>query len=33
MKDVVANFDNDWTLKGEDIDAYLRTHNAGAPAD
>jgi hypothetical protein len=32
MKDVVANFDNDWTLKGEDIEAYLRTHNASAPA-
>ncbi len=32
MKDVVANFDNDWTLTGEDIDAYLRKHGAGALA-
>jgi len=32
MKDVVANFDNDWTLTGEDIDAYLRKHDAGALA-
>jgi hypothetical protein len=32
MKDVVANFDNDWTLTGEDIDAYLRQHGAGALA-
>jgi hypothetical protein len=30
MKDVIANFDNDWTLTGEDVDAYLRTHGAGA---
>ncbi|HEX4411518.1 MAG TPA: DUF6166 domain-containing protein [Xanthobacteraceae bacterium] len=26
MKDVVANLDNDWTLTGDDIDAYLRQH-------
>jgi hypothetical protein len=32
MKDVVANFDNDWTFTGEDIDAYLRQHGAGALA-
>jgi len=24
MKDVVANFDNDWTLSGNEVDAYLR---------
>ena len=30
MKDVVANFDNDWTLIAEDIDAYLRKHGASA---
>jgi hypothetical protein len=30
MKDVIANLDNDWTLTGEDIDAYLRTHGVGA---
>jgi hypothetical protein len=30
MKDVIANFDNDWTLTGEDIDAYLRKQAAGA---
>ena len=30
MQDVVANFDNDWTLTGEDIDAYLCTHGASA---
>jgi hypothetical protein len=23
MKDVIANLDNDWTLSGSDIDAYL----------
>jgi hypothetical protein len=32
MKDVVANFDNEWTLTGDDIDAYLRTLDAGALA-
>jgi hypothetical protein len=26
MKDVVANLDNDWTLTGADVDAYLRAH-------
>ena len=29
MKAVVANFDNDWTLTGADLDAFLR---ADAPA-
>jgi hypothetical protein len=24
MKDVIANLDNDWTLTGADIDAYVR---------
>jgi hypothetical protein len=24
MKDVIANLDNDWTLTGDDIDAYVR---------
>src|SRR5450631_1655197 len=24
MKQVVANFDNDWTLRGDEIDAFLR---------
>ena len=33
MKDVVANFDNDWTLASDDIDAYLRKHGAGALAE
>ena len=33
MKDVIANLDNDWTLTGEDIDAYLRTHGVGALGD
>jgi hypothetical protein len=33
MKDVVANFDNDWTLTGEEIDAYLRKQSAGALAE
>jgi len=32
MKEVVANLYNDWTLTGEDIDAYLRKHGAGALA-
>jgi hypothetical protein len=32
MKDVVANFDNDWTVTGEDIATYLRNHGAGALA-
>ena len=26
MKQVVANLDNDWTLGGEEIDAFLRAH-------
>jgi hypothetical protein len=26
MQDVIANLDNDWTLTGADIDAYLRQH-------
>ena len=30
MKDVIANFDNDWTLHGEEIDAYLRQYGATA---
>jgi len=28
MKTVVANFDNDWTLGGSDIDAFLRERDA-----
>jgi hypothetical protein len=32
MKDVVANLDNDWTLTGDDVGAYLRTHGAAAVA-
>lgn len=24
MKDVIANLDNDWTLTGADVDAYVR---------
>jgi hypothetical protein len=24
MRDVVANFDNDWTISGDQIDAFLR---------
>jgi Family of unknown function (DUF6166) len=31
MKDVVANLDNDWTLTGDDVGAYLRQHACGAP--
>jgi len=26
MKDVIANLDNDWTLTGDDVAAYLREH-------
>jgi hypothetical protein len=26
MREVVANFDNDWTLSGEAIDAFVRAH-------
>ena len=26
MQDVIANLDNDWTLTGADIDAYLGQH-------
>ena len=33
MKDVVANLDNDWTLTGDDVGAYLRTHGAAAVAN
>jgi hypothetical protein len=29
MKDIIANLDNDWTLTGHDIDAYLRKHGLG----
>jgi hypothetical protein len=32
MKDVIANLDNDWTLTGDDIGAYLRHRGAGALA-
>jgi hypothetical protein len=32
MKDVVANLDNDWTLTGDDVGAYLRAHGATATA-
>jgi Family of unknown function (DUF6166) len=28
MKDVVANFDNDWRLTGEQVDGFLRSHRA-----
>lgn len=28
MQDVIANLDNDWTLTGDDIDAYLRAGGA-----
>jgi len=28
MKDVIANLDNDWTLRSDDIDAYLRKSGA-----
>ena len=27
MRQIVANFDNDWTLRGDDIDAFLRGHD------
>jgi hypothetical protein len=26
MKTVIANLDNDWTLSGEEIDAFVRAH-------
>lgn len=29
MKSVIANLDNDWTLSGDEIDAYLR--KSGGP--
>jgi len=25
MKEIVANFDNDWTLTGAQVEAFLRT--------
>src|SRR5579872_4011957 len=28
MRDVVANFDNDWTLTGDEVAAYVRRHGA-----
>lgn len=28
MKEVVANLDNDWVLKGEEIDDFLRGHGS-----
>jgi hypothetical protein len=33
MKDVIANFDNDWTLTGDDVSAYLCMHGATAVAN
>jgi hypothetical protein len=33
MKDVIANLDNDWTLTGDDVGTYLRTHGAAAVAN
>jgi hypothetical protein len=30
MKDVVANLDNDWTLTGDEIGAYLRGQDTAA---
>src|SRR6266516_1839594 len=32
MKAVVANFDNDWTLTGAQIDSFLRTSAAASAA-
>jgi hypothetical protein len=32
MKDVIANLDNDWTLTGDEVGAYLRGHGAAAAA-
>jgi uncharacterized protein DUF6166 len=29
MKDVIANFDNDWQLTGDEVNAYLRYRDAG----
>src|SRR5262245_47479274 len=26
MKQIVANFDNDWVLSGDEVDAFLRVH-------
>jgi hypothetical protein len=26
MKEIVANLDNDWTISGQEIDEFLRTH-------
>jgi hypothetical protein len=26
MKDVIANLDNDWSLTGDEVGAYLRAH-------
>ena len=26
MKEIVANLDNDWTIDGQEIDVFLRTH-------
>src|SRR5947207_11678774 len=30
MKKIVANLDNDWSLGGGEIDAFLRDHGRGA---
>jgi hypothetical protein len=30
MQDVIANLDNDWTLTGDEVDAYLRRHQQSA---
>lgn len=29
MKDVIANLDNDWTLTGTDVEAFLRQRDGG----
>ena len=29
MREVVANFDNDWTLGDSEIDTFLRSHDGG----
>ena len=33
MKQVVANLDNDWTLTGAEVDAFLRSNPRGVSTE
>ena len=33
MKDVIANLDNEWRITGDEVDDYLHSQGAAAPAN